>query len=132
MDRYANLEVRFVPGANPDLVVLDAGGKKIKKRIDLTQFPTTAAIHAAVRAEGFGAASAPSAPAVSPQCIQWRDGGECLRNPSFMKAECVSACRGLVDQETSCGGWARKGECERNPGFMFARCPVACGFKEEL
>lgn len=51
-DRYENLEVRIVHGHNPDLVVTEPGGAETR-RLDLTQYPTDADLHALVLAEGF-------------------------------------------------------------------------------
>lgn len=109
-------------GHNPDLVITDASGRETR-RIDLTAFKTQDDLHALMRAQRFLRKS---------ECDAWRDRGECLANPTFMRSHCAHACRDLADRDAQCAAWARRGECKANPTFMFAECPVSCGWKQEL
>lgn len=72
-------------------------------------------------------------------CAAWAKGGECDRNPEFMKASCRASCHvcnggkprpkkanACEDSNTNCATWAAIGECQSNPGFMLANCPVTC------
>ena len=134
-DRYADLEVRFVPGHNPDLVVTvgpDGATLPTPKRHDLTAYAGVEAMHALMAAEGFVARAADGARNLDANCASWKDKGECLRNPAFMRAKCALACRGLADRDAQCAAWAKRGECEANAQFMYVTCPVACGWKHEL
>lgn len=134
-DRYADLEVRFVPGHNPDLVVTagpDGVALAIPRRHDLTAYANVEALHALMATEGFAERAADGVRNLDANCASWKDKGECLRNPTFMRATCALACRGLADRDAQCTAWAKLGECEANAQFMYATCPVACGWKHEL
>lgn len=122
VERYANLEVRYVTGHNPDLVLTDAGGRETK-RIDLTKFKTQDQLHELMRKHRF---------LLKSECEAWRDRGECLANTDFMRSHCSDACRNLVDKDAQCALWAQRGECKSNSVYMFAECPVSCGWKQEL
>lgn len=134
-DRYAHLEVRFVPGHNPDLVVTtDSDGVPLPApvRHDLTRYNRVEDMHALVMSTGFARRAAGEAQDRDSNCAAWRDKGECLRNPTFMSATCALACRDLADRSSQCAAWAAQGECGKNPRFMYGECPVACGWKNEL
>ena len=124
IDTYAGVEVRIVLGHNPDLVVGD-------ERIDLTQYATADALHALMRDKGF-ALRTDGATNANEHCYAWRDKGECLSNPAFMRKECALACQGLADKSGQCAAWARTGECDKNAAFMYVECPISCGWKSEL
>lgn len=135
VDRYRDVQVKIVNGHNPDLVVVDSeDGQTELKRIDLTQYATIDALHALMSTEGFVARNTDGdvVQNKSDKCYAWRDMGECLRNPTFMRTNCALACRNLVDKNARCNEWAASGQCETNPKFMLGDCPVACGWKEEL
>ena len=124
IDQY-EVEVRIVLGHNPDLVVGD-------ERIDLTQYATADALHALMRDKGF-ARRTDGATNANEHCYAWRDKGECVANPEFMRKECALACQGLADKrKDECAAWAKLGECDTNPSFMNVECPVSCGWKSEL
>jgi len=64
-------------------------------------------------------------------CGTWAQGGECDVNPTFMKAECATACAKappsiLSQVRKECEGYAKQGECSRNPAFMLGTCRKEC------
>jgi len=128
IDRYEGVEVRILPGHNPDLVI----EHPVEKRVNLTQYATLDDLHALMRAEGFVERDAAGPQNKRPECYEWRTKGECLRNPTFMNAECALACRDLHDTHAECAAWARDGQCESNGKYMLGACPVSCGWKKEL
>lgn len=127
-DRYEALEIRIVKGHNPDLVVTSNGDE----RFDLTQYKTVDALHALLQQQGFAPRSNVELQNKDPQCFAWRDVGECVGAPTFMRENCALACRNLADKNALCAQWAANGECEKNKKFMHPECPVSCGWKEEL
>ena len=96
VDEYPDVEVKFIPGHNPDLVIGD-------KRIDLTKYKTHSALHELFDANGFRRAGAKSA-----------------------MDEHKSPTKPIPDKSSFCASWAEKGECEKNPRFMKTTCPMAC------
>ena len=76
-------------------------------------------------------------------CDSLTDGGECEKNPGFMKYACPDSCdmcdefKSSVakkeqvadlcfDEHAKCKGWASTGECEFNPVFMLKECRRSC------
>lgn len=130
-DLYEGLDVRFVLGAKPTLVILERDSDAEKERVDLWPLDSVEAVHAVVRARGFLLARDDSTPTDRHAlCKVWADKGECLANTAFMTAECARACARIEDRDPLCRTWAAHGECARNGAFMNASCPVAC--KDEL
>ena len=127
-DRYEGLEIRIVKGHNPDLVVTSDGDE----RFDLTKYATDEALHALVAERGFALRADTGLQNKDPKCYMWRNSGECVGSPAFMRDNCALACRNLVDRNALCAQWATQGQCEANKKFMHPECPVACGWKEEL
>ena len=127
-DAYQDLEIRIVKGHNPDLVVTSKGDE----RIDLTKFGTHEELHTLLSTHGFVKRSDTSVRNKHAKCYAWRNMGECVGNPTFMRENCALACRNLVDKNTKCARWAANGQCETNKKFMHPECPVACGWKQEL
>ena len=134
VDQYHGVDVRFVHGHNPDLVVLDEAAEKQMKRFDLTRYATEEALHELMVTEGFVKKTGQENEMQNKHesCYSWRNLGECLRNPTFMRANCGLACHNLMDTRSDCQPWAQAGECEKNSKFMYTECPVACGWKKEL
>jgi hypothetical protein len=90
VDEYPEVEVKFIPGHNPDLVV-DG------QRIDLTKYKTHVALHELFDKHGFRrTAEPPASPDKSPDkstfCTLWADRGECTKNSQFMKTTCPATC----------------------------------------
>jgi len=111
LHKYESLEVKFIPGHNPDLVVYD--GEVEKERIDLTKIkgnsgPEIADIEALLASKGF------------------RRKGEEQPSPSSTPSSAPETA-GCEDQVLGCEVWAKKGECEKNPLYMKKTCPKSCG-----
>jgi len=100
LNRYEGLEVKYIPGHNPDLVIYE--DEVEKERIDLTKIaagkntPEIADIEALLTEKGFAMKPAPP----------------------------PDSC---ADKVADCQGWATAGECQSNPGYMNEMCPKACG-----
>ena len=95
IDRYSDVEVRYISGHNPDLVMLDAQGEEVE-RIDLTKHSESQeTLHALMRAQGFAEDGLRNAHA---DCADWAAKGECARNPAFMQSGCAKACASLKDK----------------------------------
>ena len=123
------MELRTKPGALPELVITSVDPPE---RIDLTKYSTAAQLHELMTARGFAKVTEDGPINMHENCYSWRDSGECVTNPAFMRANCARACRDLRDAHAECAQWSAKGECTTNPKFMNAACPVSCGWKEEL
>jgi prolyl 4-hydroxylase len=80
------------------------------------------------------------------RCPIWKDDGECIRSPSYMKKHCPATCHNVKaeeleasrvdiaeglcrDRHTDCPAWAALGECDVNSA-MRTYCAVACGICE--
>lgn len=123
MQRYKNLRVKFLHGAEPTLHV--SGGESVPLRAHTD-------LHAVVRAHGFALATLTDA---QPECVEWAFKGECYTNAVFMQQQCTKSCADVTpDRDPSCAAWARAGECVSNAAFMSETCSTACGahLKTEL
>lgn len=87
-DLYENLDVRYVAGHNPDLVVTRNDGTELK-RIDLKAYPTAEGLHTLLKEEGFETQELRNK---NPDCIAWAKDEECKNNPTFMNKNCAKAC----------------------------------------
>ena len=61
----------------------------------------------------------------------WAAGGECSRNPLYMRPSCKKSCRLCacgVDSSPWCPVWAfgLRNECTANPAWMGANCRFSC------
>ena len=80
------------------------------------------------------------------RCPFWRDDGECIRSPIYMKQYCPASCHNVKaeelqagrrdleqgvcqDRHKDCATWASLGECDTNAA-MKTYCAVACGLCE--
>lgn len=102
VNKYDGIEVKFIPGHNPDLVLYGEGNEELE-RIDLTKLkegkaPGVADLHVLLEKKGFK-----------------------------VKEEVAEADGGCADTAADCASWAAAGECTSNPGFMHASCPKSCG-----
>jgi glycerol-3-phosphate cytidylyltransferase-like family protein len=52
IDQYPDIKIRWIGGANPDLVIFGEDEKE-KERIDLTAYRSIDALHELVRTKGF-------------------------------------------------------------------------------
>ena len=93
-DVYRDLEVRFVPGANPDLLLFEEGNGE-PQRTDLTAFSSQLDLHKLVLSKGFALRDDADAPPVL--CEDWSSQGECDANPGFMHTRCAYACANKDD-----------------------------------
>ena len=96
VDRYAQVEVKFIPGHNPDLVLYDAAGAEIE-RIDLTKdAPSIAQLEGLLADKGFtksaAPADAPDCADASSDCMEWAKAGECKNNAPYMEVSCKRSC----------------------------------------
>ena len=92
-DRYANLEVRIVSGHNPDLVITEP----VKKRIDMTTYASENELHALVLEEGFVLRTDSALQNKDDRCFAWRETGQCLKTPVYMRENCALACGVFCD-----------------------------------
>jgi prolyl 4-hydroxylase len=78
------------------------------------------------------------------RCPVWKEEGECVQNPDYMKKLCPFSCVGLKDDASGvpnvsdetggefedrherCKLWAKIGECKANAANMEKYCPKAC------
>lgn len=139
MDRYDNLKVVYIDHHNPDLVLIDRGGKELN-RIDLTRLSSTASMHKLMVLLGLDEICMDT----NEQCGSWASNGECTKNPQFMNDSCRRSC-GLCSQGASisdelpcrdtgsredCEYWSTMGECQANEAFMRGQCQRSCRFCE--
>ena len=118
MQRYANLRVKFLQGAEPVLHV--AGGRAVPLR----GYETSEELHALVRAEGFALARATD---TRVDCVDWSYKGQCYVNPTFMRAACAKSCADVeADAHRDCAHWAATGQCVSNAAYMAETCSTTC------
>ena len=79
---YGDIEVKYTPHHNPDLIMHNELGEK---RIDLTQYKTTEELHVLLQNEGF-------LKDYRNLCQMWANAGECTKNPEYMMSSCEQAC----------------------------------------
>ena len=116
-ERYRDLRVHFLPGANP---VLRVGTRKIA----LKGYDTTDALHALMRKEGFQETSLRD---TQRSCADWAYKGQCYVNRAYMLATCPKSCTDVnPDTDAQCPAWAVDGKCKSNPVFMGASCSASC------
>ena len=127
VDLYEGVEVKFIPGRNPDLVLLNTHDDAERKRIDLTAYASVDALHALMRDEGFRRKRRISRDRHA-DCKMWARRGECARNAAFMSSACATSCEEVVvqDEDEHCSAWAKMGHCESNPRYMLYRCSQSC------
>lgn len=119
MQRYANLRVKFLQGAEPVLHV--AGGRTVPLR----GHATTEELHALMRAEGF--ARADGVPDTRVDCVDWSYKGQCYVNPAYMRAACAKSCADVEpDAHRDCAYWASTGQCVSNAPYMAETCATSC------
>ena len=123
------MDVRTKLGASPELVITSVDPAK---HIDLTKYPTVADLHELMVTEGFAKVPEDEPVNKHEHCYLWRDKGQCVSNPTYMRENCARACKGLKDANDGCAYWRDQGECTNNPQFMNVACPVSCGWREEL
>jgi len=103
INKYTGVDVKFIPGHNPDLVLYGEDDMEVE-RIDLTKIkdgkaPGVDELHALLGEKGFKLKEDPAA-----------------ADPD-----------GCADTAADCAQWAAAGECQSNPGFMHASCAKSCG-----
>jgi hypothetical protein len=91
---YDGLEVRFIGGRHPDLLILDEADTEVR-RIDLTKFATQLELHHMLMREGFELRDDAVVPAIL--CEDWAEHGQCEANGDFMNARCAEACDSKVE-----------------------------------
>ena len=95
-DAYPGLEVRFVAGANPDLLVFDEPPPQAPpRRVDLTAFSSQLELHQLMLREGFALRDEGDAPEAL--CDDWASRGECDANAGFMRTRCARSCTAKDD-----------------------------------
>lgn len=137
--RYTTIKIEWVDHHNPDLILFDAQGGELR-RVDLTLFSSTDAMHRLVKALGFAERCVDD----EDECPRWARQAECVSNPSFMLSHCRKSCNECaqpsappVHNEAStacsdraprrdCEYWSTFGDCEDNPHFMNQNCALSC------
>jgi len=145
VDRYKNLQVKYIDHHNPDLVLLAKDGTETH-RVDLTRLSSTQSIHKLCQLLGLKEVCRDE----NRECKAWASQGECERNFDYMTTNCRLSCRrcgAAAEANTAepkckdknaeeCPYWATMGECEANPSFMRDTCQKSCGVcgddKDEL
>jgi ShK domain-like len=68
------------------------------------------------------------------RCAVWKEEGECIRSPEYMREHCPVACTEMdteisteecEDRHVGCSEWAQLGECDKNPE-MEKYCSKSC------
>jgi hypothetical protein len=82
---YKHLEINYVPGHNPDLVV------KIPtlERIDLTKYKLDEDLHELMLQKGFVIGDADQR---KKRCNIWKNNSFCKKYPNYMHTYCEVAC----------------------------------------
>lgn len=131
VDLYDGVDVKFILGQNPELVLYDEHATETR-RIDLTAYDSTDALHALMRTVGFRHKERVSLDRHA-SCRMWARRGECIRNAAFMRATCATSCDEVVvqDEDEHCSEWAKMGHCESNPQYMIYRCSHSCATRRD-
>ena len=89
IDRYESIEVKYISGHNPDLVIKH--GEDVVERIDLKPYDTVDKIQNLLREKNF-TKKVEECDDAHIYCNDWKRKGECENNSDFMQKNCQKSC----------------------------------------
>ena len=81
---YPEVSLKYIQGRKPELIIND-------ERMDLTLYNSHTKLHELLKEKGFKQVDVLTPDKVR-DCSVWAQEGECERNPTFMKLNCINSC----------------------------------------